>query len=67
MKKTVLPNGMVAWGLSPSKYMQEAVKNVEEHLVKQGGRKLVKRASDTFLSLTRPESSMRKKAVTISH
>ena len=48
VKKTVLPNGVVAWGLSPSKYVQEAVKNVEEHLAKQGGRKLAKRASAPF-------------------
>jgi hypothetical protein len=29
LKKTVLPNGMVAWGMSSSKYMQYAVQNVK--------------------------------------
>ena len=34
LKWTVLPNGVVAWGMSSSKYAQEVVKNVEEHLSK---------------------------------
>ena len=35
---------MFAWGMSPVKYVQEAVRNVEEHLTKEyGGRKLPKR------------------------
>jgi hypothetical protein len=29
LKKTVLPNGVVAWGMISSKYMQSAVKNVQ--------------------------------------
>jgi hypothetical protein len=33
MKKTVLPNGVVAWGMSSSKYVQSAVQNVQEYLV----------------------------------
>jgi hypothetical protein len=28
LKKTVLPNGVVAWGMSSSKYVQSAVHNV---------------------------------------
>jgi len=48
LKKTVLPNGVVAWGVSPSKYIQEAVRNVEAHLSKQGDRKLKKQARAPF-------------------
>ena len=29
-----LDNGVFAWGMSPAKYVQEAVRNVEEHLTK---------------------------------
>jgi len=32
LKKTKLPNGVEAWGLSSSKYVQEAVANVERYL-----------------------------------
>ena len=32
LKPTVLPNGVVAWGLSSSKYVQEAVANVDRYL-----------------------------------
>ena len=32
LKKTVLPNGVEAWGLSSSKYVQEAIANVERYL-----------------------------------
>jgi hypothetical protein len=31
-KKTVLPNGVVAWGMSSSKYVQYAVNNVQQYL-----------------------------------
>jgi hypothetical protein len=31
LKKTVLPNGVVAWGMSSSKYVQSAVQNVKEY------------------------------------
>jgi hypothetical protein len=33
LKKTVLPNGVVAWGMRSSKYLQSAVQNVKEYLV----------------------------------
>jgi hypothetical protein len=29
LRKVALPNGVEAWGISPSKYVQEAVKNAE--------------------------------------
>ena len=32
LKKTKLANGVTAWGMSPSKYVQEAVKDCEEYL-----------------------------------
>jgi hypothetical protein len=33
LKKTVLPNGVVVWGMSSSKYVQSAVRNVQDYLV----------------------------------
>jgi hypothetical protein len=32
LKKTVLPNGVVTWGMISSKYVQSAVQNVKEYL-----------------------------------
>jgi hypothetical protein len=32
LKKTFLPNGVVAWGMSSSKYVQSAVQNVQDYL-----------------------------------
>jgi hypothetical protein len=32
LKKTVLPNCVVAWGMISSKYVQSAVHNVKEYL-----------------------------------
>ena len=32
LRETVLPNGVKAWGMSSSKYVQEATANVEKHL-----------------------------------
>jgi hypothetical protein len=32
LKLTLLPNGVMAWGLSPSKYVIQAVKNCQSHL-----------------------------------
>jgi hypothetical protein len=31
LKNIVLPNGVVAWGMSSSKYVQYAVQNVQEY------------------------------------
>ena len=45
----MLSNGVVAWAMSPSKYVQEAVKGVEEHLEKRyEGRRLYKHAATPF-------------------
>jgi hypothetical protein len=32
LKQTRLPNGVMAWGLSPSKYVIQAVKKCQVHL-----------------------------------
>jgi hypothetical protein len=32
LKKTVLPNGVVTWGMTSRKYVQPAVQNVKEYL-----------------------------------
>ena len=46
LRKVQLDNGVFAWGTIPAKYVQEAVRNVEEHLTKEyGGRKIPKRAT----------------------
>ena len=45
LRRVQLDNGVFAWGLSPSKYVQEAVRNVEEYLDKNfGGRKLTRKS-----------------------
>jgi hypothetical protein len=49
LKKTVLPNGVVAWCMSSSKYVQSAVQNVKEYLASlPGDHMLMKRASGPF-------------------
>jgi hypothetical protein len=35
LRQTRLPNGVWAWGLSPSKYIAQAVKNCQTHLTKK--------------------------------
>jgi hypothetical protein len=49
LKKTVLPNVVVAWGMSSSKYVQSAVQNVKEYLsALPGYQMLVKKAYGPF-------------------
>jgi hypothetical protein len=49
LKKTVLPNGVVAWGMSSSKYVQSAVHKVKEYLTAlPGDQMLVKKESGPF-------------------
>ena len=44
--KVQLDNGVFAWGMSPAKYAQEVVRNVEENLTKEyEGKKLPKQAT----------------------
>jgi hypothetical protein len=54
LKKTVMPNGVVAWDMSSSNYFQAAVQNVQEYLKKNGDRKL-KKASAPFEATYRAE------------
>jgi hypothetical protein len=56
LKKTVLPNGVVAWGMSSSKHVQSAVHNVKEYLAAlPGDQMLVKKASDRFTGGYKPQ------------
>ena len=55
MRQVTLPNGVIAWAMSPSKHVQEAVRNVEEYLRREHGRELDKRASAPFVKDYRPE------------
>ena len=50
LKKTRLPNGVMAWGLSPSKYVVQAVKNCQLHLTEKlaGKYSIPARADDPF-------------------
>ena len=48
LKEHVLPNGVRAWGQSPSKYIQEAVKHAEEFLEREGKPKLKKKVTSPF-------------------
>ena len=49
LKPMTMPNSVVSWAISSSKYVQEAVSNVETYLEREcGGRKLAKRAATPF-------------------
>jgi hypothetical protein len=49
LKKTLLPNGVIAWGMSSSKYEQSSVQNVQEYLAAlPGDRQLLKRSPAPF-------------------
>jgi hypothetical protein len=56
LKNNVLPNGMVAWGMSSRKYVHSAVQNVQEYLEAiPGDQKLLKKASGPFSGGYKPE------------
>jgi hypothetical protein len=55
LKKTVMPNGVAAWGMSSSKYVQAGVQNVQEYLKENGDRKLKKKAYAPFEATYRAE------------
>jgi hypothetical protein len=56
LKKTVLPNGVVAWGMSSSKYVQSVVQNVQEYLASPPkDHQLQKKASGRFAGGYKPE------------
>jgi hypothetical protein len=49
LKKTVLPNGVVAWGMSSSKYAQSAAHNVQDYLATLPcNQKMLKKAAGLF-------------------
>ena len=56
LRTTRLPNGVQAWGVSSSKYVQEAVRNVEKYVSEHmPGRRLPRRAATPFERDYRPE------------
>jgi hypothetical protein len=56
LKKTVLPNGVIASGMSSSKYVHSAVQNVRDYLeTSAGGQTLKKKATAPFPVDYRPE------------
>jgi hypothetical protein len=55
LRPVTLPNGVVAWGMSSSKYIQGAVHNVKKYLKENGEAPLTKRAVTPFASGYRPE------------
>jgi hypothetical protein len=56
LKTTFLPNGVVAWGMSYSKYVQSAFQNVQDYLAAlPGNQKLPKKASGPFAGGYKPE------------
>jgi hypothetical protein len=56
LKKTVLPNGVVTWGMTSRKYVQPAVQNVKEYLAAlPGDQTLLKKASGLFAGGYKPE------------
>ena len=61
VKRMEMPNGVQAWALSSSKYVQEAVQNVENYLRDElSGWTLRKRAPTPFMSEYDPNMDMTK-------
>jgi hypothetical protein len=60
LAKTKLTNGVLAWGLSPSRYVNQAVKNCASHLSKKfdGKYRLPKRANNPFPNEYYPETNV---------
>jgi hypothetical protein len=55
IKRCILPNGVEAWGMSPTKYIHAAINNVQRYLA-QKGMALPKRAATPFASGYVPET-----------
>jgi hypothetical protein len=56
LKKTLLSNGVIAWGMSSSKYVQSSVQNVQEYLTAlRSERRLMKKAPILFIGGNKPE------------
>ena len=60
LRETRLPNGVWAWGLSPSKYVNQAVQNCQTHLTeKLGGTfKIPAKAANPFPENYSPDTDM---------
>ena len=55
LRQMTLPNGVCAWGMSASKYIQGAVMNLKKYLKTSGELSLPKRAATPFPQGYRPE------------
>jgi hypothetical protein len=56
LNNTVIPNGVVAWGMSSSKYVQSSVHNVQEYIAAlTGDQKMLKKAYGPFAVGYKPE------------
>jgi hypothetical protein len=56
LKKTVLPNDVIAWGMISSKYVHSAVQNVQEYLATiPGNIMLLKRSPTPFAGGYKPD------------
>jgi hypothetical protein len=56
LKKTVIPNGVISWGMISSKDVQSAVQNVHEYLAAlSGDNRLSKKAPAPFAGGYKPE------------
>jgi hypothetical protein len=56
LKETILPNGVVAWGMISSKYVQSAIQNVQEYMTAlTGDQRLQKNSSGPFTGGYKPE------------
>ena len=60
LKETQLPNGIWAWGLSPSKYVNQAVRNTETQLLEEfnGRFRLPLKADNPFPTTHEPETDV---------
>jgi hypothetical protein len=71
LKVTQLPNGVTAWGLSPSKYVVQAVKNCQLHLTENlAGRYSIStlgRIIRSLLTMTLPLTSLTFWTLTVLH
>jgi hypothetical protein len=56
LKKNVIPNGVIAWGMSSRNYLHYAVQNVQEYpAALPGYRNMLKRSPATFVGGYKPE------------
>ena len=55
LRPMTLPNGVVAWGMSSSKYIQSAVQNVKDYLARTNGGSLPNRVSSPMRTGYVPE------------